>query len=552
MKKIVCSLLLCVTILCMIGTGAAAIEYDPIVKIGLYYGTDSIPAAKLLNYAGMETGYYIGTFDQTTREFFSFFSTDERALTVLKDKPVWVTDSEDYYDVQPTSYRYSIGCFHLEIKEDIIDLAGALSIAEDITATTDYRAFPAYIDGRYRVRVGEFLTADKADAALGGAEAATGYSLKRVGQSSTCYTVTVTGTDKIIFEFDSSSMPLGIYPKSRDTWFKGYSYRGGFEYRRPSGNDLTVINVVRMNDYIKGVIPYEVSADWPIEAQKAQAICAKCYTVNTMNKHKSLGFDLCNTTDCQVYYGTKNATAVSDSAVDGTFGIYATYNGKIAQTYYHSSSGGYTEDAQYIWGSDVPYLKAVEDKYLVKSLPFSFTVTLNDISEILQAKGYTTQRITDYYVSRYSPSGNAIEVTFTQANGTPLKLSGDKARTAINSTAKNIRVNSHRYTVSGSTRVFINGQASSASLQSSYAVGADGKSQQIGLGSSDLRAITKNGVETVTIQNTGSTYTVAGTGSGHNIGMSQWGAHAMAAMGFTYDEIIRFYFTGVSVEYVNQ
>lgn len=59
------------------------------------------------------------------------------------------------------------------------------------------------------------------------------------------------------------------------TWFQGYKYHGGFRYERIGGGDLTVVSVVDMETYIKGVIPFEMSNDWPLEALKAQAICAQ-------------------------------------------------------------------------------------------------------------------------------------------------------------------------------------------------------------------------------------------------------------------------------------
>jgi len=529
---------------------AADINHDPTMKIGLYYGVNALPSANLQNVTGMDLGYELGYFDSSTRVFCPlYYVADYNKLTVLKDKPMWIAGDNTYYDIEPSSYNVSVGSYHLEMDLSFTDM---FSISEMVTSVNQlgFSAFPAFVNGVYRVRIGDYITSDAALADLEAISLALGYPLTVVGQSSTCYTVTVTGTNTILFEFDHQSLPLGINPASEQTWFKGYKYYGGFEYNRINGNDITVINMVGMNDYIKGVIPYEMSPSWPIEALKAQAVCARCYAMHNKSKHRSLGFDLCNTTDCQVYYGTNNSTANSNAAVDETYGIYAIYNGKVAQTYYHSSSGGYTEDAVNIWGSNVPYLKAVEDTYLVRTLPYSFSVTLSDITEILQSKGYTNKQVTDYYVSKYSAVGNVLAVSFTLSDGSTLTLKGDRARTAINSTAKDIHVGSHRYTISGNTSLYINGSPTNASLSGTYAIGGDGTVSQMTVGTSDLRVITSNGVESVSLTSS-SDYLVSGTGSGHNIGMSQWGAHAMAQLGFTYDEIIRFYFTGVDVGYLN-
>ena len=84
------------------------------------------------------------------------------------------------------------------------------------------------------------------------------------------------------------------------TWFKGYRYYGGFQYRR-SGGDLTVINIVDVEDYVKGVLPYEMNNAWPLEALKAQAVCARTYAAAISSSHASAGFDVCNNTHCQMY-----------------------------------------------------------------------------------------------------------------------------------------------------------------------------------------------------------------------------------------------------------
>lgn len=530
---------------------SAAAEYDPIVRIGLAYGNDALPAAKLINVAGQAEGYEFGFFD-AEGQFTPLHSTDERSLAVLKDKPMWVTQGEDYYDAQPASYAYSIGPYHLQIDGAYFQGRDDAVLAADEAERRGYRAFPAYVNGEYVVRIGEFLSEDRARERQPQAELDLGYSLRICGQSATCCTVTVLGSDRILFELDSEGKHLGIMPRSTATWFKGYQYAGGFEYRRISANDITVINVISMTDYIKGVLPAEVGTNWPIEAQKAQAICAKCYTLNSLGKHKSQGFDLCNTTDCQAYSGLSRATEMSDRAVDEVYGIYATYNGEVAQTYYHSSSGGYTEDAYNIWGSEVPYLKAVEDKYLKHMVPYSVTVTLDDLTEILRSKGYTARRVKDYYVSRYSPVGNVLEVSFLLDNGEVLRMSGNRARTAINSSAKGVTIRSHRYTISGGAGFYVNGSAASQSIQGMYAIGAGGDVSQIGGTGRDVKVITGTGVKDADLSGgaaISSSYTVNGTGSGHNVGMSQWGAYDMAVEGFKYDEIIKFYFTGVEVGY---
>ena len=125
----------------------------------------------------------------------------------------------------------------------------------------------------------------------------------------------------------------------------------------------------------------------------------------------------------------------------------------------------------------------------------------------------------------------------------------------MNSPTKGISIGSHRYTINGigadGSGLNVNGTAVEAS--NLYVVGADGEPYALPAGS--LFAMTANGMQEIQRSDAPvmdvpeGTYVIAGTGSGHNIGMSQWGAHAMANQGFTYEEIIKFYFTGVTVDY---
>ena len=133
-------------------------------------------------------------------------------------------------------------------------------------------------------------------------------------------TVTETRSGEVLFQFRDNGYCLGIRPMGRhtETWCKGYKYPGGFEYRCNADGTLTVINVVDIEDYVKGVVPYEMDKDWPLAALEAQAVCARTYAVKT--RHPSLGFDVCAGTDCQVYYGRNRATDMTDAAVDNTAG----------------------------------------------------------------------------------------------------------------------------------------------------------------------------------------------------------------------------------------
>lgn len=543
MKKLFSLLLAALLLFGAAAFPSAAASYE-ILKIGLYYGSNALPAANLQNVSGQASGYQLGYYD-ANRSFVPLYTTDEVYITVVKDKNMYIGDGKVYYDSLPSSYHTVIGAYHLQL-DTVLSSAGEADALIAALAGAGLPAFAAYTAEGYRVRVGNYASSVEAAAIAPQVSAVVGMTASAVGESRSCYTVTVTETNTILFELDMGGQALGIEPYSEETWFKGQTYYGGFEYRRASGNDITVVNVVSMDDYLKGVIPYEMSPSWPVEALKVQALCAKSYAVTCIGKHNSQGFDLCNTTDCQVYYGTKTATDNSDSAVEAVSGLYVLYNGEVAETYYHASSGGWTEDALNVWGTDIPYLKAVEDTYLTELRPYSFSVTLDEVTDILRGKGYDVADITDFYVSEFTPAGNVREITFVQSNGQTLVFSGERARTCLNTSSSSKRINSHRYTVSTDARLYVNGTAPDKAIGQYYAIGGDGRTAPIS--GSGLYAVTGSGTSPVDVSGTGSgQYVISGTGSGHNVGMSQCGARDMAHQGFTYDEIIQFYFTGVQV-----
>lgn len=531
---------------------------NDILKVGLFYGANGLPAAKLQNVSGYGYGYKIGYFD-TNKSFQPLFEVGESKLTIVKDKLIYIDSNGEYYDVAPQSYSKVIAPYHLQLNESYTTIEELNAAVSDLKKY-GLSVFPAYIDGKYAVRVGAYETNAAAMSAMSDVASTTQRSFSVAGYSNTCYTVTITDTDTILFEFDSGSLPIGIMPKPSNgektqTWFKGYKYYGGFEYNRVNGNDITVISVVSVNDYIKGVLPYEMSASWNIEALKVQALCAKSYAYNSMGKHKSQGFDLCNTTDCQVYKGTNLSNANSDAAVEAVMGKYVLYDGKVAQTYYHASSGGHTEDVENIWGNYVPYLRGVPDDYLkyVKSgyESWTYTVTLPMITNILKSKNYDVTEITDYYVSKYSTYGNAIQVTFVDKVNGKRVVSGEKARTILNSSEYNVYTKSHRYTISQRGGIYVGNKEVTNGIYDLFAIGKELVKKALTGNFSTIKVLTKNGIENINASTDKSQYIIQGSGSGHNIGMSQWGARGMAEQGFTYDAIVKHYFTGVTIGNVN-
>ena len=140
----------------------------------------------------------------------------------------------------------------------------------------------------------------------------------------------------------------------------GKGYRGEFQVTK-AGERLQLVNALGLEAYLLGVVPGEMPKDWPLEALKAQAVAARTYAVAHLVNGK--GFDLYSDWRSQLYYGVSSEAPGPSQAVRETRGQILTYEGKAAQTFYFSSSGGRTISSLDAFGSDFPYLVAVDDPW---------------------------------------------------------------------------------------------------------------------------------------------------------------------------------------------
>ena len=559
-------------------TALAAGSGGEMVRVGLAYGSGALVNANLENNTGYGSGYRMGYFDDDL-DFVELAWTDEdeTQITMVKTQNTWVNG---------TSYSNSdnggdvIGCYHVLVE------SGYRSYEQAAADAQEYRdGFVAWIDGDYQVRAGSYTSRQEAEDAaqsLGGTVA---------GTSSYAVNVTRTGTAEILFQFDGGdALALGVMPDVTGadtvrTWFKGYRYCGGFRYERIGGGDLTVVNIVDLETYIKGVVPYEMSNSWPLEALKVQAVCARSYAYINIHsgKHTSYHFDVCNTTDCQAYYGagtnssSYQANERTDQAVDETAGEYAWYDGQVIEAFYSSSHGGASESVYNVWGSSLeqyPYLCGVEDPYEAdmasKNSYSSWTVsyTSSELAQRLQARGYNASSGIASLTLTYSDLGNVIQVRVTYGNGESNDLKPTSIRSvfgvsSIRFTVNGQSVSSGAGTSSSGGGLTANGSASLDSQGTYTVISGSGSLSQAGLdglyaisGSGSINpaedTVSSGGSGTDTPAGTqvtvsGSSYIFQGSGNGHQLGLSQYGARAMAERGFTYDEIIEFYYPGTYV-----
>ena len=535
---------------------AAQVQVNPAIRVGLYFGSNALPGANLLNQAG--SGYRFGYFDGGL-QFTQLGYTSQTAISMVKTQNVWYSSGQ--YTATPGSGA-AVGCYHLQLPGVYYDFQSAQAAASLYPG-----GFPAWIDGVYQVRVGAYLDGVSAQAArsslgLDGAQVA--------GTSGGGVSVVETGTSRILFQFDSTEgLWLGVKPgldewTKTETIFRNNVYYGGFQYQR-SGGDLTVVNVLPMEDYVQGVILSEMMATWPVEALKAQAVCARTYGYWHMlrRKHNAAGFDLCNGVCCQAYRGIAGMTDSSRRAVEETYGEYLWYNGSLTEPVYFNSDGGATESAVNVWTEDVPYLQGRLDPYeaavadQIEKYHWTVTFTRQELSDLLSSKGYANSGIVSVS-TQTSATGNVVSITFTDAAGKNFTRTKEACRTLLG-------LRSQRYTVSGggggssaavpSVSYYVEGGGTLASLDGVYAIDGSG---DVGALGGQTYAVTSSGVSPLTGDASfsgtasggtsgGNTFTFTGSGWGHGVGMSQWGAYAMAQSGHTYRDILQFYYTGIEV-----
>ncbi|MBQ7901947.1 MAG: SpoIID/LytB domain-containing protein, partial [Clostridia bacterium] len=164
--------------------------------------------------------------------------------------------------------------------------------------------------------------------------------------SDTSLTITM-GSDGIATfgdrTFDCNNIRLTFKPAGDSSIaVDGNKYRGGLEFLHAGEGKIAVINLVLADEYVYGVTGKEMSASWHLEALKAQSVCARNYALASLNKHSTYGFDVCTTTDCQVYGGIDAEHTNTIRAGMETAGKYLMYNGRLAETLFFSCSGGHT------------------------------------------------------------------------------------------------------------------------------------------------------------------------------------------------------------------
>jgi stage II sporulation protein D len=207
--------------------------------------------------------------------------------------------------------------------------------------------------------------------------------------------------------------PVIVQCRTAPLVFDGRPYHGLFVFRAAGGR-LSVVNSLPLDTYVRDVVGAEMPSRWGLAALEAQAVAARSYAVATL--HPSATFDEYTDDRSQVYGGIAAESPSTDYAVAQTSGQVLTWDGRIAMTYYSSSSGGRTADLRDVFPSAaaVPYLRSVSDPYDAASPNHEWGPFVFSSGSLGSALG--TGSISSVSIDR-GPSGRAVEVDLHLATG---------------------------------------------------------------------------------------------------------------------------------------
>lgn len=338
-----------------------------------------------------------------------------------------------------------------------------------------------------------------------------------------------------------------IEPVDEDEFisYNGKEYRGTFVIYRFSDSDITVVNVVDLEEYLYGVVPRELSTGHPIEALKAQAVAARTYACQTMNKYEKWNFDMTNSTADQAYSGKSVEKEDTNRAVDETAGEIITYDGKPIIAYYFSTSAGMTENSENVWVHEYPYLVAVEDKYQADNVSYanwSVRFTTKEVEEILLGRSQKIGKLLSVDILKKSPSNAVLELEFVGSKDS-YKVTKENARLIFG-----VRSQFYDITTDNSVTVMNEEEEKNTAQLSALSIMTEKGAVSV----KESEVFVKGWKEEKEYPLQASEYILNGKGWGHGVGMSQNGALGMAREGFDYDEILKWYYTDVEIEEVKK
>jgi stage II sporulation protein D len=369
---------------------------------------------------------------------------------------------------------------------------------------------------------------------------------------------------------------------------KGFLKFNKVEYRGiirilSNGNSFNVVNVLDVEDYLRGVLKMETNPAWHLEALKAQAVISRTYALKNRGKYGSKGFDLTATPNCQVYRGVNAETSRTDQAIKETKGVVVVYGSDLALTPFHSDSGGATANVAEVWSSSIPYLRGVKEAASYDSPYSSWNLTLSS-QQIQEAD------VIDLQVNQRDAFGRPVTLIAkgshgtkeikthqfrmavgpTQLRSTFFTINGETGSSTIQGPQRNTSTGSQPTSLKKEDLGDINGPMTWEEEQSLITLtqqGAFSANEMIDMlmhpekKKTYLLQVLKKGTQQkaagapskVSAQSSSrrpskGTFVFSGKGWGHGVGLSQWGAKSLAEQGWKYAKILQHYYPGTNLK----
>jgi len=342
---------------------------------------------------------------------------------------------------------------------------------------------------------------------------------------------------------------------SRGIWVGQKRYAGKLNIFI-SDKNISVINTIGVENYLSSVVGSEMPTKWPIEALEAQAIASRTYALK--QKGNSL-FDIDSTNKNQVYNGLESRTFKTKRAVRATRSLVLVYKNKLINALFHSSSAGMTENSQDVWKNEFPYLSSVKDfdknnpklkwqkrfsnEELQKLFPriggikqieiLSITNTGRVKNVKIQGDNGSSQISGLDFRKKMNLKSTLVRFKLIEENDNPKRTSTtlleDKPITYIVKAGDNLSDIAYRHNISLYELVTFN------SIKDPTLININ-----------QILLIPRNQIKK--FSSIDKTLVVSGYGSGHGVGMSQWGAKYMASKGAKAEEILKHFYKGVKIK----
>ena len=312
------------------------------------------------------------------------------------------------------------------------------------------------------------------------------------------------------------------------------TFPGSLKLQPNAYGNYSLVNLVALESYLRGVVPYEIGTGAPQAAMQAQAIMARTYVLRNLRRFTTDNYQLCATTQCQVYFGTSGVTAATDNAIASTRGLVLTYNNELVDALYSSTTGGITAPFNEVWrGKPRPYLigkvDAVANVWNLKQRPLSDENNLRDFIKLKD--GFNESQESSYFRWRTESSIDALTrdiKEYLKSIGNPL---------AGFSQIQEIQIMERASA----------GRVAKIGIQTDLGVVVLEK-DEILLAFEAPNSLLFYIDPIVDASSNLKGYKFVGGGFGHAVGLSQYGSYALGKRGFSYDRILTFYFPGSQIQ----